>query len=66
MVKENFNGIMVKYFKVNGNQEPKMDLVFGNLPKVTTIKEIGYLTDNMAKEFINIKTVLMKDNLKIS
>lgn len=30
------------------------------------MKETGYLTDNMGKEFINIKIVLMKDNLKIS
>ena len=66
MVKENFNGIMVKYFKVNGNQEQKMGLVFGNLQKATIMKEIGYLTGSMGKVFINIKIVLMKGNLKIS
>lgn len=66
MVKVSFNGTTVKYFKVNGNQEQKMDSVFGNLLKATIMKETGYLTDNMGKEFINIKIVLMKDNLKIS
>ncbi len=42
MGKGSFNGITAKYSKVNGDQEQKMVMVFGNHQKVTTIKATGY------------------------
>ena len=38
---EHLNGIMVKYFKENGEMELKMAMVFGNRQEETTTKEDG-------------------------
>ncbi len=48
------NGIMDNLLKDNGKMEQKMDMEFGNLPKVIFMRGSGSSTDNMAKELINI------------
>lgn len=35
-------GIMDKSMRANGDQEQRMGMVFGNLPRVTHMKENGF------------------------
>lgn len=63
MAKVNGYGIMAKFMKENGNQELKMDTVFGNLQKEILTKGNGYSIANKVKEFIDIKIAYMKENL---
>jgi len=61
--KENFNGIMVRYFKEIGKQERKMDQEYGLLHQVTAMKDNGLMVDNMELALISIKIVLIKESL---
>ena len=66
MDKENFNGIMAKFFKVNGNQVQKMVMESGNHRKATIMKATGFSIDNMEKVFINTRIAPIKVSLRIS
>ena len=48
------NGIMDNRLKGNGRMEQKMDMEFGNLRKVTFMRDSGNSIVNMVKEPINI------------
>jgi len=47
MGRGNIHGIMVKNSKENGTKVKKMDMGYGNLPKVIFMKESGKITNKM-------------------
>jgi hypothetical protein len=63
---ELFNGIMAKNFKEIGKKAWNVVLVYGDLQKEIAIKENGWITGNMVKEFLSTVIVHIKVNFKIS
>jgi hypothetical protein len=62
---EYFYGIMDKSLKAIGKKELNADMEYGILQKMIDMKENGYITGNMDKEFSNIEIVLIKELSKI-
>jgi len=62
---EFLGGTMEKSLREIGRMEWKVGKEFGDLLKVTPMKVNGSLIGNMAKEFLNTKRALTKENLRI-
>ena len=61
-----FNGTTGRNFKVTGKMEWNLALEYGDHLKEILMKGSGVITDNMAKEYSNTKTVHTKANIKTS
>lgn len=60
--REDINGIMDKFSKVNGNREKRMDLDYGVLQMEIVTKDFGLMAVNRVEELILTKIASIKES----